>query len=391
MWLPVVAYKTGAMRKVQTLFFDMNSYFASVWQAEEPSLRGRPVGVVTTLSAGAACIAASLEAKKTGVKVGTRTQEAQQLCPDIVFRPALHDMFVSYHHRIKAAVDTVLPIDKTHSVDEFSCRLMGTQQDLDTALQIGRDLQAAILTQVSPALRSSVGVAPNKLLAKIAAELEKPMGLNWLLPEVLPDRISHLRCDQLPGISKGMLRRLDAAGIVDIPMLYHLPPKQARHIWRSVEGERFVRQLRGETVVPPPIKHSSLGHGQQRQGRFPRITYGAMRRSRISCWRRGILSMARVSSRTSHGAGLRRAGRACQMKSSGVMSAASKTVVRSAFQVSNTDCAVAPVAKTAIAALINKRFIPTDIGVRCVKTTTPFAKTRISIPYTRSGASHGRQ
>ncbi len=246
----------------RTLFFDMNSYFASVVQAEEPALRGKPVGVVTTMSAGAACIAASIEAKRCGVGMGVRVKEARELCPDITFRAAQHDVFVAYHHRIRAAVERIIPIHMAHSVDEFSCHLMGGQRDLATALQLGRDLQSSILQQVSPALRCSVGVAPNKLLAKIAAELQKPAGLNWLNTDVLPDKIGHLSLKDLPGISKGIQARLDRAGIQDIPSLFAATPKQARKIWGSVEGERFLTQLHGGVVVYPTTKRSSLGHGQ---------------------------------------------------------------------------------------------------------------------------------
>ncbi len=246
----------------RTLFFDMNSYFASVIQAEEPALRGKPVGVVTTLSAGAACIAASIEAKRCGVGMGVRVKEARELCPDIIFRAAKHDVFVAYHHRIRAAVERVIPIHMAHSVDEFSCHLLGEQRDLNTALQLGRDLQNSILQRVSPALRCSVGVAPNKLLAKIAAELEKPAGLNWLNIEVLPDKIAHLSLRDLPGISKGIQARLDRAGIHNIPDLFAITPKQARLIWRSVEGERFLTQLHSGVVIYPQRERSSLGHGQ---------------------------------------------------------------------------------------------------------------------------------
>lgn len=265
---------------VNTLFFDMNSYFASVIQAEEPELRDQPVGVVTTMAPGAACIAASIEAKRKGVGIGVRIGEAKKMCPGIVFRPAKHDLFVAYHHRIRAAVDTVIPIAQAHSVDEFSCHLMGRQRNLDVALSLGRDLQAAIKDQVSPALGSSIGVGPNKLLAKIAAELHKPNGLNWLTPGVMPQKIAHLALDDLSGISKGMLARLVAAGITDVRGLYNMSPKAARHVWHSVEGEYFLRQLHGETVVRPPNRHSSLGHGQRltRPNRDPHAAFLVTRR-----------------------------------------------------------------------------------------------------------------
>ncbi len=248
--------------RVKTLFFDMNSYFASVAQAEEPALMGRPVGILTTDAPGAACIAASVEAKRHGIGMGTRQAEARQLCPGITFRAAKHDVCVRYHHAILRAVETVLPIDRVWSVDECSCLLTGSQQDLETALDLGRQIQARILADVSPALRCSVGLGPNRLLAKVAAELEKPAGLNWLLPEELPDRIAHLSLIDLPGISRRMMVRLTRAGITDIPALYAMSPKAARKLWGSVMGERFLCELRGEVTVCPETKRGRIGHGQ---------------------------------------------------------------------------------------------------------------------------------
>lgn len=249
-------------RRVSTLFFDMNSFFASVAQQEEPDLFGRPVGVLTADAPGAACIAASIEAKRHGVRMGTRQDEACRLCPGIVFRPVRHDICVDYHHRIRAAVTQLLPIEAVCSVDEFSCRLTGDQQDLDTARDLARRLQQTIFQQVGRALRCSVGLGPNRLLAKIAAELEKPEGINWLLPEVLPGRIAHLGLDDLPGISRRMKVRLERAGIGDIAALWAMEPKRARAVWGNVTGERFLRALRGETVIASAPRHHSIGHGQ---------------------------------------------------------------------------------------------------------------------------------
>ncbi|PZR00497.1 MAG: hypothetical protein DI533_08015 [Cereibacter sphaeroides] len=248
--------------RVSTLFFDMNSFYASVAQAEEPELMDRPVGVLTADAPNAACIAASIEAKRRGVGMGTRQDEARRLCPGIVFRPVRHDVCVRYHHAILAAVETVLPVHRVWSIDECSCLLLGSEQNLDRAMQIGRTLQRVVQDRVHPALLCSVGLAPTRLLAKVAAGLEKPGGLHWLLPHVLPERIAHLAPSDLPGISGAMKARLEAAGIMDIPALYALDPKRARAIWGNVAGERFLRELRGETVVWPETRRSMIGHGQ---------------------------------------------------------------------------------------------------------------------------------
>jgi DNA polymerase-4 len=109
--------------RVSLLYLDMNSYFASVEQQEDPSLRGQPLGVVTTMTPNAAIIAASTEAKALGLKFGARMSKARQMVPHMQFRPARHDLYVDYHHQIKAAVERVLPITAAHSVDEFSIHL----------------------------------------------------------------------------------------------------------------------------------------------------------------------------------------------------------------------------------------------------------------------------
>jgi nucleotidyltransferase/DNA polymerase involved in DNA repair len=248
---------------LRLLYLDMNSYFASVEQQEDPRLRGRPVGVVTTMKPNAAIIAASYEAKARGLKFGLRLREAQRLIPDMQFRAARHDVYVDYHHRIKHAIEQVLPIEAAHSVDEFSVRLSGAAQNLQTALGLAWRMRAQIYADVGPAMRCSIGLGPSLLLAKLAGELKKPSGLEWLTPEVLPDKINHLKLRDIPGISRGIEARLNAAGITTISELYALPPKHARRIWGGVQGERFIRALQGEDIPLPVAKPArSLGHGQ---------------------------------------------------------------------------------------------------------------------------------
>ncbi|MEE9455267.1 MAG: hypothetical protein V3V13_12935 [Paracoccaceae bacterium] len=251
---------------VQVLYLDMNSYFASVAQQVEPKLRGRPVGIVTSLHKNAACIAASYDAKRAGIRVGTRMEEARALCPGITFRAARHDIYVDVHVQIKAAIQRVLPINGVHSVDEVSCLLTGAEQHLPNALKLAEAARQSIYQHAGVALHCSIGLGSNRLLAKIAGELHKPSGTDWLTPAVLPYKLTHLKLTDLPGISRRMNERLQAAGIMDISALYALPPRHARAIWRSVEGERFLRALRGEDIPDPVTKSHSFGHSQVLNG-----------------------------------------------------------------------------------------------------------------------------
>ena len=247
---------------VNYLFLDMNSYFASVAQQEEPCLRGRPVGIVTVDKRGACCIAASYEAKRFGIGVGTRREEAKELCPDIEFREAKHDLYVDYHHQIIEAIEQVHPIQKAHSVDEFSIRLLGTARDLQTAMQIGEEMRHSIARHVGVAMRCSIGLGSSKLLAKMAGEMKKPDGMEWLTPEVMPQKLAQFKLGDLPGIGKRMEKRLISAGIANIKQLYELQPKHARKLWNGVTGERFILALQGHDIPDPETTPHSLGHGQ---------------------------------------------------------------------------------------------------------------------------------
>ena len=246
----------------RTLYIDMNSFFASVEQQEDPSLRGRPVGITAIAAESGAVVAASYEAKAFGVKVGTRVYDAKRMCPGIVFRQSRHRLYVRVNQKIAAVLDEMGELERIRSIDEFQVALGGTTGELEGAMDLARRMKAAILERVGSELRCSVGIGPNQLLAKIAGKLQKPDGLQWLSPANMPSRLSHLQLDDLPGISRGIKTKLNKAMIWDIPSLYALDPRHARLIWHSVEGERFVRALQGEDIPLGETQRNGYGNSK---------------------------------------------------------------------------------------------------------------------------------
>jgi DNA polymerase-4 len=91
---------------LRSLLVDFNSYFASVEQQVEPRLRGKPLGVVPMFADTTVCIAASVEAKTFGVKTGTKVGDAKKMCPGIELVLARHELYIDFHHRAVAAVDS---------------------------------------------------------------------------------------------------------------------------------------------------------------------------------------------------------------------------------------------------------------------------------------------
>ncbi|MGL4496656.1 MAG: Y-family DNA polymerase [Beijerinckiaceae bacterium] len=242
------------------LYLDFDSFFASAEQHLQPALRGRPVGVTPLPSEGTSLIAASREAKRLGLKVGTPVREARRLCPGIAIIPARPDAYVRLHHAILAVIGTVVPIHAVRSIDEVVCRLLLNEQR--RAVGLARTIKLRLAKDIGPVLTCSIGLAPTETLAKIAAEMRKPDGLVVVRAEDLPAALDGLKLNDIPGIGPGNADRLARAGVQDVAGLMALAPKQMRALWGNVEGERLWAALHGTECERPVTQRSMFGHSR---------------------------------------------------------------------------------------------------------------------------------
>jgi DNA polymerase IV len=244
---------------VNWLFVDLNSYFASVEQ-EAPELRG-PGGHCAHDGRHNLCIAASYEAKAYGVKTGTMVADAKRMCPGLVLVEARHELYVDYHHRIVEAVESCLPVTAVLSIDEMACRLMGRERPLLAAMELGRQGEGRIQERVGPMLRSSVGLATNRYLAKVASDMEKPDGLVALPLDILPQALRQLKLRDLPGIGPRMEKHLNEKGIHTMEELLALDCEQAGEVWGSVLGRAAVALAAGRRLRLDEAEHlKSMSH-----------------------------------------------------------------------------------------------------------------------------------
>jgi DNA polymerase IV len=247
------------------LHIDLNSFFASVEQQLHPEYRGRPLAVVPTKADTTCCIAASYEAKALGIKTGTQVGKAKEMCPGIVLIEGNHAEYADYSARIAKAVELACPVSHTPSIDEMVCQLIGREQEPPRARKIALEIKQSIYSKVGEALRCSIGMAPNRYLAKIASDMQKPDGLIGLLPSQLPRAIAHLELRDLPGVGARTEVRLNAKGITTMEQLLALDRTGMHKLWDSVWGDRLYHWLRGAesgddgAPVPADIQ-KSLGH-----------------------------------------------------------------------------------------------------------------------------------
>lgn len=249
-----------AVTEIESLYIDFDAFFANAEKQLRPELRGRPVGVIPLDSRHTSLIARCYMAKAAGIGRGASVEEALARCPQIALPVARHDEYVKLHHKILAEIDRHVPVTKVWSVDEMECTLIGAERH--NGADLAARLRAGLAANVGEWITPSIGLAPNQFLAKVAAEMDKPNGFVVLRPEDLPGRLFDLELMDLPGISKGIYKRLGLAGVFTVEDLWNLQPKHARAIWHSVEGERFWAQLHGFAVSRPETVRRMFGHGR---------------------------------------------------------------------------------------------------------------------------------
>ncbi|GJL91600.1 Y-family DNA polymerase [Hyphococcus sp.] len=249
-------------RPLAYLFIDFNAYFAGVEQHDHPELRDRPVIVTPLNSEHTSAIAASYEARRYGIGRGTKVRDARRLCPGIAVMPARHDRYVVVHRLLMAEIERHLPLEKVYSVDEAAFKLSRSERDPVVAVKTAKRVMDGIVRNIGPSLRASIGLAPTRLLAKLAAERVKPDGLTVLTMADLPHRLADMPLTDIPGVGAGISARLSRANVNAFLDLWSLQPKQARAIWGSVVGERFWYGLHGYETVEEPTKKSMIGHSR---------------------------------------------------------------------------------------------------------------------------------
>ncbi len=218
------------------LFIDMNSFFASCEQQVNYYLRGRPVVVCVYTGRRGAIIAASIEAKKRGIKGIMRLDDAIKICPDLIPLETHPQRYREFHQKIinvlrKYAAD-VIPKSIDEAIMDISSYHLLYKNPIELALKIKEDIRK----EVGDFLQCSIGIAPNAFLAKLGTEIQKPNGLVVITPENIDDILKKLKLTDLPGIASGNAKRLIDAGITTPLQLRYTPPDKLKNALRSIVG-----------------------------------------------------------------------------------------------------------------------------------------------------------
>lgn len=243
------------------MHIDLNSAFATTEQQAHPSLRGKPIGVTNRISKYCCVIAASYEAKQLGIKVGMRLDEAKSIAPNFII---LETDPPKYHHVYKtlfSIMSDYSPNVVMKSIDEGVIDFHQTNNLHAKSLEaIGLEIKRRVTNQIGNWMTINVGIGPNRFLAKTAANLNKPDGLNIIDYHNLKAVYGSMKLTDITGIADHFEARLNAANIFSpIDFFNATGDELKRRVFHSVIGDDWYLRLRGYEVDDIPTKLGSVG------------------------------------------------------------------------------------------------------------------------------------
>lgn len=244
------------------MHIDLNSCYAIIEQQANPLIRHKPVGVAAYTSPDGFIIASSYEAKRQGIKL-MRIRDAREIDKNIIILPPDPEKYFDAHRRFKEVLERYTDKVTPKSIDEFTVDFKGSlalakhKSLVSIGYQIKRDIKKALGEYVTV----NIGIAPNRFLAKVAAGLHKPDGLDVITGKDIRKLYAQLTLEDLPGINYRYKARLNLAGIytplefLDAPMF-----KLKGEVFRSIVGYYWYLRLRGYEVDATKFGIKSFGN-----------------------------------------------------------------------------------------------------------------------------------
>ncbi len=246
----------------QVMHIDLNSAFATTEQQAHKSLRGRPMGVTNRISKHCCVIAASYEAKALGVKVGMRLDEVRTMIPDFAILETDPPKYHYMYQKLAGIMNTYSSDTIMKSIDEGIIDFHGTTSTVNRRplADIGLEIKQRLKDEVGSWMKANIGIGPNRFLAKTAAGLHKPDGLDVISYSNLRQVYANLQLTDLTGIASHFEARLKAAGIfTPLDFLEASEDTLRRLVFHSVVGNDWYRRLRGWEVDGNPTNLGSIG------------------------------------------------------------------------------------------------------------------------------------
>ena len=244
------------------MHIDLNSCFAIIEQQANPLIRNKPVAIAAYNTPRGAIIASSYEAKALGIKLGTNVRDARMLCREVIVLTPDPEKYFDAHRRFKKILQNYTDEVTPKSVDEFVVDFSGSRAvQLGKSIdQVGYEIKKDIRDSLGEYVTVNVGIGPNRFLAKLAAGLNKPDGMDTINGENLRDVYSKLQLIDLPGINTRYRARLNMAGIYTPLQFLDAPASLLKkQVFKSIVGYYWYLRLRGQEIDNIGFRRKSFG------------------------------------------------------------------------------------------------------------------------------------
>ncbi len=242
------------------MHIDLTSCFATIEQQANPKLRGKPIAVAAYTTSNGCILAPSIEAKKLGIKVGMQVREGKMLYRNLIVLPPDPNKYRSVHSGLKNIIADYTADFVPKSIDEFVLNLKDFPAFNKGMMQIGREIKTRIKNEVGDWLTVSIGIGPNQFLAKTAAGLHKPDGLDVIDKNNYLKVYSSLALMNLTGIKSRNSVRLNSVNIFTVLDFYNAPIHKIKTAFESITGYYWYLRLHGFEIDDVTFNRKSFGN-----------------------------------------------------------------------------------------------------------------------------------
>lgn len=242
------------------MHIDLNSCFASIEQQANPLLRGKPIAVAAYTTPNGCILAPSIEAKALGIRCGMRVREGRMLYPGLIILPPDPRKYRYVNRRLLQLLKAYTPTVEVKSIDEMNLDLGNTPTIRRGLHSLGREIKAAIRCQIGERMTVSIGIANNRYLAKLAANLNKPDGLDEINASNLRSVLASMDLTDLFGIKDRNKARLMRVGITTPLSMLDSSPHTLVAAFEGIVGYYWHLRLRGWEVDDAEFERKSIGH-----------------------------------------------------------------------------------------------------------------------------------
>lgn len=244
-----------------TMHLDVNSCFATIEQQANPRLRGKPVAVAAYPSSGGCILAASYEAKGMGVQTGMRVRDGKQLCPRLLVLPPDPSKYRSVHLKLRELLSNYSPRVYPKSIDEFVLHFdEAFDMHKKPMVDIAAEIKSRVRSEIGDAISVSVGIGPNRFLAKLAAGIEKPDGLIQIDHTNYERTYKELHVTDLCGIKQKNFARLVKFDVRSTWDFYNAPLWKLKAAFESINSYYWYMRLRGYEIDDVEYGRRSYGN-----------------------------------------------------------------------------------------------------------------------------------